>query len=75
MMNFLEVIQGAGEHKQGGKLPLSKKKGKNDRNDASEATDHGCFDPRTIGRKDSVQIGLSCPFRNIQKENAHSGTV
>ena len=51
------------------------KKEQNDRNDASEATDHGCFDPRTIGRKDGVQIGLSCQFRNIKKENAHSGTV
>ena len=25
--------------------------------------------------KDGVQIGLSCQFRNIKKENAHSGTV
>ena len=57
------------------KTATEQKQNKNDGNDASEATDHGCFDPRTIGRKDGVQIGLSCQFRNIKKENAHSGTV
>ena len=51
------------------------KQEKNNGNDASEATDHGCFDPWTVGREDGVQIGLSCQFRNIKKENAHSGTV